>query len=145
MFNSCGNRGNILGRGIVLPFEVLGKWMGRYAMWQLDLANDLFIAKGGTLGKLKICYDVESEIWEYMPDEKDDTDDDQYTCDEIVVSDEDSDSDLEPFTLKMRSCVCIYVKKRHVIVCATGLCVCSGSSAYSILSQFGCLQNSLKL
>jgi hypothetical protein len=35
MFNSSGNRGNVIGRGNVLPFEVLGKWMGRYAMWQL--------------------------------------------------------------------------------------------------------------
>ncbi len=51
MFNSSGNRGNVIGRGNVLPFEVLGKWMGRYAMWQLDLANDLFIDKGGKLGK----------------------------------------------------------------------------------------------
>ena len=108
MFNSCGNRGNILGRGNVLPFEVLGKWMGRYAMWQLDLANDLFIAKGGTLGKQEICYDVESEIWEYMPDVKDDTDDDPYTCDEIVVSDDDSDSDLEPFTPEDDE-LCVYV------------------------------------
>ena len=62
MFNSCGNRGNILGRGNVLPFEVLGKWMGRYAMWQLEFANDLFIDKGGTLGAPEICYDVNKDF-----------------------------------------------------------------------------------
>ncbi len=61
-----GNRGNVKGRDDVQPFEVLGKWMGRYAMWQLDYANDLFIAKVGvgTLGKPEICYDVDAEIWE---------------------------------------------------------------------------------
>ena len=98
MFNSCGNKGNVIGKGNVLPFEVLGKWMGRYAMWQLDFANDLFIAKGGTLGKPEICYDVETEIWEYMSDEEHDTDDDHYSCDDIDISDDDSESDLEPFT-----------------------------------------------
>jgi hypothetical protein len=98
MFNSGGNRENLTGRGNVLPFEVLGKWMGRYAMWQLDFANDLFISKGGALGKTEICYDVHSEIWEYVSDGEDDDEDDQYSCEEISSGDEDSDSDLEPFT-----------------------------------------------
>jgi hypothetical protein len=51
MFDSSGSRGNVIGRGNVQPFEVLGKWMARYAMWQLEYANDLFIDKRGTLGK----------------------------------------------------------------------------------------------
>jgi hypothetical protein len=100
MFNSSGNRGNVKGRGNVLPFEVLGKWMGRYAMWQLDYANDLFIAKAGTLGKPEICYDVDAEIWEYISDDEDDSDDDQYSSEDKESSDEDSDSDLEAYTLE---------------------------------------------
>jgi hypothetical protein len=56
-------------------------------MWQLDFANDLFIAKGGTLGKPEICYDVATEIWKYMSDEEDDTDDDRYSYDEDSESD----------------------------------------------------------
>ena len=100
MFNSNGNRGNVEGRGNVLPFEVLGKWMGRYAMWQLDYANDLFVAKGGTLGKEEICYDVDAEIWEYKSNVEKDEDDDQYCSDDDQASDDDSGSDLEPFTLE---------------------------------------------
>jgi hypothetical protein len=34
MFNSAGNKGNIKTAGKVQPFEVLGKWMSRYGMWQ---------------------------------------------------------------------------------------------------------------
>jgi hypothetical protein len=100
MFNSNGNRGNVEGRGNVLPFEVLGKWMGRYAMWQLDYANDLFVAKGGTLGKEEICYDVDAEIWDYNSDVEDEGDDDEYCSDDNQSSDDDSGSDLDPFTLE---------------------------------------------
>ncbi len=79
-----------------MPFEVLGKWMGRYAMWQLDFANDLFISKGGALGKTEVCYDVNSEIWEYISDTEEDDEDDPYSCEEIESGDENSsDSDLE--------------------------------------------------
>jgi hypothetical protein len=98
MFNSSGNKGNIQGRGNVLPFEVLGKWMGRYAMGQLDYANDLFIDKGSVLGKSEISYDVEGEIWEYDSDDNLAADDDQYSSDLSESEDESSDSDLEPFT-----------------------------------------------
>jgi hypothetical protein len=100
MFNSSGNRGNMKGRGNVLPFEVLGKWMGRYAMWQLDYANDLFVDKGGTLGKSEICYDVQAAIWEYNEDVADDLEDDQYCSDDEDFSDDDSDSELEAFTME---------------------------------------------
>jgi hypothetical protein len=96
MFNSSGNRGNIKGSGNVLPFEVLGKWMGRYAMWQLDLANDLFVSKVGPLGKTEVCYDANTEIWQYISDSEEDEEDDPYSCEDIDSGDEDSsDSDLE--------------------------------------------------
>jgi hypothetical protein len=98
MFNSCGNRGNVKGRGNVLPFEVLGKWMGRYAMWQLHFADDLFVDKGAKLGKSEISYDVDAEIWAYNSDDIVDQDDDEYSSDESESSDDGSDSDLEPFT-----------------------------------------------
>ncbi len=38
MFNSAGNKGNLHTSGKVKPFEVLGKWLGRYVMWQLEFA-----------------------------------------------------------------------------------------------------------
>ena len=95
MFNSSGNRGNVAGRGNVLPFEVLGKWMGRYAMWQLDFANDLFIDKGGTLGPPEICYDVNKEIWEYKMENAVDVDDDPYSSEDFDSDEDDSDSDLD--------------------------------------------------
>jgi hypothetical protein len=50
MFNSHGSKGNLTDSGTVEPFEVLGKWMGGYAMWQLELADPLFIAKECKLG-----------------------------------------------------------------------------------------------
>ena len=95
MFNSSGNRGNVKGRGNVLPFEVLGKWMARYAMWQLDFANDLFIDKVGTLGATEICYDVNTEIWDYKPENEVDVDDDPYSSEDTHNDDDDSDSELE--------------------------------------------------
>ena len=68
MFNSCGNRGNVSGKGNVQPFEVLGKWMGRSAMWQLDFAKQLCIAGVSVLGASEICNDVNTELWEYKSD-----------------------------------------------------------------------------
>ncbi len=98
MFSSSGNKENIKGRGNVLPFEVLGKWMGRYAMWQLDYANDLFIGNGSALGKSEISYDVDAEIWEYDSEDEHDADDDQYCSEKSDSADDESDSDLEPFS-----------------------------------------------
>ena len=95
MFNSSGNRGNVAGSGNVLPFEVLGKWMARYAMWQLDFANDMFIEKVGTLGAPEICYDVNKEIWEYKMENAVDVDDDPYSSEDFDGDEEDSDSELE--------------------------------------------------
>jgi hypothetical protein len=99
MFNSCGNRGNVSGKGNVQPFEVLGKWMGRYAMWQLDFANELFIAGGSLLGPSEICYDVNTELWEYKSDAETEIDDDQYSVEEYNSSEEtsDSESDLDSY------------------------------------------------
>jgi hypothetical protein len=57
MFNSAGNKGNLHTSGKVKPFEVLGKWLGRYVMWQLEFANNIFIAKAGILGPTQICWD----------------------------------------------------------------------------------------
>ena len=92
----------------MLPFEVLGKWMGRYAMWQLDLANDLFIAKGAALGKSEICFDAETEIWEYNEEDVNDSEDGNYSCSDSDTNTEDSDSDLEVFTLEDEQ-LCVYV------------------------------------
>jgi hypothetical protein len=99
MFNSCGNRGNVSGKGNVQPFEVLGKWMGRYAMWQLDYANQLFIAGGSLLGPSEICYDVNTELWEYKSDAETEIDDEQYSVEEYNSSEEtsDSESDLDSY------------------------------------------------
>ena len=97
MFNSCGNRGNVTGRGNVLPFEVLGKWMGRYAMWQLEFANELFIDKGGTRGAPEVCFDVNTEIWEYKMEHAADTDDDPYSSEDIDGEEDDSDSELDAY------------------------------------------------
>jgi hypothetical protein len=97
MFNSSGNRGNVSGKGNVFPFEVLGKWMSRYAMWQLDFANDLFATSGTLLGIPQICYDVTEELWEYKSDVESDSDDEQYISDNDDCSEYASDSDLEPF------------------------------------------------
>jgi hypothetical protein len=82
--------------------------MGRYAMWQLDLANDLFIAKAATLGKSEICYNAETEIWEYNADDDNDSEDGHYSCSDSDVNTEDSDSDLEAFTLEDDQ-LCVYV------------------------------------
>jgi hypothetical protein len=69
--------------------------MGRYAMWQLEFANDLFIDKGGTLGAPEICYDVTTDIWEYKMENAADKDDDPYSSEDIDGDEDDSDSELE--------------------------------------------------
>jgi hypothetical protein len=96
MFNSHGNRGNKEGSGTVQPFEVLGKWMSRYAMWQLEMANQLFIANGGKLGPSQITYDVDQEIWQYVNPDDDDSDDDEFSI-TSVSSGSDTESDLDDF------------------------------------------------
>ncbi len=86
------------------PFEVLGKWMSRYAMWQLELANQLFIANGGKLGPSEIVYDVDQEIWEYTCENEMDEDDDQYSV-TSVSSGSDGD-DLEALLpVELEQCV----------------------------------------
>jgi hypothetical protein len=101
MFNSSGNKGNLSSSGKVQPFEVLGKWMGRYVMWQLGFANNLFIGKGGVLGPSEVEWDANAGC--FMPS-------DQQFATHEVCSDEDelysasdtsldSDSeDLDQFT-----------------------------------------------
>jgi hypothetical protein len=95
MFNSHGNRGNITDVGIVEPFEVMGKWMARYAMWQLDLANQLFIPKGSILGASEVKFDPQEEIWEYVSDHESDDDDDYSIT--SVSSGSHSESDVDDF------------------------------------------------
>ncbi len=106
VFNSHGNRGNQLGVGTVEPFEVLGKWMGRYAMWQLEFANQLFIANGGTLGPSEVIFDPHEQIWEYVSDNDAEEDDDQYSITSVTSSTE-SDCDLEDF-LPEDASQCVY-------------------------------------
>jgi hypothetical protein len=89
MFNSHGSKGNLKDSGTVEPFEVLGKWMGRYAMWQLELADQLFIAKGCKLGPSEIIYDAEQQLWEYVSDNEEESDDDLYS-----IASESSASDI---------------------------------------------------
>ena len=69
--------------------------MGRSAMWQLEYANDLFTAKGGSLGASEICYDANTEIWEYKPDDEVDDDDEYSSTEEYDYSEDSSDSDLD--------------------------------------------------
>jgi len=68
----------------------------------------LFIAKAATLGKSEICYDAETEIWEYNADDDNDSVDSHYSCSDSDTTTEDSDSDLEPFTLEDDQ-LCAYV------------------------------------
>jgi hypothetical protein len=98
MFNSMGNRGNLNTAGKVEPFEVLGKWMGRYVMWQLGFANNLFIANGGVLGPSEVTWDAESRS--FIPKEENEVeDDDELYCESDISSGEDSD-DIEAFTVE---------------------------------------------
>ena len=100
MFNSQGNKGRLqkIHGGIqVGPFEVLGKWLGRYVMWQLEFANNLFITKGGKLGPSEIAWDPMNAC--FLPSEEnevfDSDDDDEYTC---GSDSSDCESDLDVFT-----------------------------------------------
>jgi hypothetical protein len=105
MFNSHGNRGCKLDCGILEPFEVMGKWMGRYAMWQLELATEIFIPKGGILGPSELKYDPHEELWEYVSD--DDLEDDAEYSMSSVSSGSDSESALEDF-LPDDNAQCVY-------------------------------------
>ena len=102
MFNSAGNKGRVAkveGGVQVQPFEVLGKWMARYVMWQLEFANNLFIGKGGVLGPTEICWDSTAACFignDVIETIEVDDDGEEYTCDSDYS---DSDSDLDaPFT-----------------------------------------------
>jgi hypothetical protein len=99
MFNSAGNKGNLKTGGTVAPFEVLGKWMGRYVMWQLGFANNLFIAKGGVLGPCEVTWDSDSAC--FIPngdiDHDADTDLDELYSDSDNGDETDSE-DLDTFT-----------------------------------------------
>jgi hypothetical protein len=106
MFNSHGNRGNVADSGTVEPFEVLGTWMSRYAMWQLELANQLFVAKGGKLGKSELKYDDQQDMWDYVSDVEDDADDGDYSV-SSASSETDSDSDIEDFAAE-DALQCVY-------------------------------------
>jgi hypothetical protein len=93
MFNSAGNKGNLQSSGKVKPFEVLGKWLGRYVMWQLEFANNVFIGQGAKLGPTEICWD--SSEGKFVLDEDkclNDADEADY---DYEIGDETSDSDCE--------------------------------------------------
>ena len=79
--------------------------MGRYAMWQLALANQIFKPKGGILGPSEVKYDPHEDIWEYVSDnELDDNDDFSITS---VSSGTHSESDLNDF-LPEEEAQCVY-------------------------------------
>jgi hypothetical protein len=102
MFNSAGNKGRVEkteGGLQVLPFEVLGKWMARYVMWQLGYANNLFIGKQEVLGPTEIVWDVTTSSFVLDTDSvtHDDDDEDDYCyLSEASDSDSDRDSPLTP-------------------------------------------------
>jgi hypothetical protein len=98
MFNSVGNKGNLQTSGKLKPFEVLGKWLGRYVMWQLEFANNVFIAKSGILGPTEICWDsAESRfvLDEHTSNNDVDDEDDGYVSGD---ADSGSDAELDMFT-----------------------------------------------
>ena len=107
MFNSQGNKGRKLkteGGNQVQPFEVLGKWLGRYVMWQLEFANNLFIAEGCKLGPSEIAWDASAACFVDLPCE------DNVVCDSGDDGDfsggsgsSDSDSELEAYTCEDES------------------------------------------
>jgi hypothetical protein len=95
MFNSAGNKGRLASNGKVKPFEVLGKWMGRYVMWQLEFANNLFIGKGDMLGTTEICWDSSTASFITDDDvaiEENQAENDDY---EYVYDTSDTDSDID--------------------------------------------------
>ncbi len=109
MFHSHGSKGNLTDSGTVEPFEVLGKWMGRYAMWQMELADQLFIAKGCKLGPSEIIYDPEQQLWEYVSDNDEESDDDLYSIDyESSASASEINDALEAFLPEERL-QCVYI------------------------------------
>jgi hypothetical protein len=106
MFNSAGNKGNLSKSGKVEPFEVIGKWLGRYVMWQLQFANNLFIGHGGVLGPTEISWDSTTSSFIpkediYMGAEVDEDDDYECTSD---CSDTDSDLDALPTREELALC-----------------------------------------
>ena len=105
MFNSSGNKGNLKNGGKVEPFEVLGKWMGRYAMWQLGFAQNLFIDKGGVLGPSEISWDPDSASFISKDDHASHSDDDEdslyYASDATSDTDSDNLDVLTPEELSM--------------------------------------------
>jgi hypothetical protein len=107
MFNSHGSRGNMVNSGKVEPFEVLGKWMSRYAMWQLELANQLFVAKGGKLGPSEIKYDYQEETWDYVSEIEDDADDCAYSVSSASSDGDNDSSDLDDFSPE-DALLCVY-------------------------------------
>jgi hypothetical protein len=80
--------------------------MGRYAMWQLEFSNQLFIANGGTLGPSEVSFDPHQQIWEYVSEKDNEDDDDQYSI-TSVTSGTDGDSDLDDF-LPEDAWQCVY-------------------------------------
>ena len=93
MFNSAGNKGNIKTAGKVQPFEVLGKRMSRYGMWQWGLADNLFIAKGCILGESEICWDPDNAC--FIDNDLIVSGDESAVDDLYSVSDDNSDSDCD--------------------------------------------------
>ena len=126
MFNSAGNKGNLeksKGGLQVLPFEVMGKWLGRYVTWQLDLANNLFLVHGGTLGPSEIVWDCtlgcftanaehidseegyESDYSASSPCNSDSGDDlDEYTADDAYICQQDVHIEATT-TSRKRACI----------------------------------------
>ncbi len=98
MFNSAGNKGNLQTSGKVAPFEVLGKWLGRYVMWQLEFANNVFIGPGAKLGPTEICWGSSESKFVFGEHtclhDVDDHDNDY----ELVDDTSDSDDELDAFT-----------------------------------------------
>ena len=101
MFNSAGNKGNLeksKGGIQVLPFEVLGKWLGRYVTWQLDLANNLFLVHGGSLGPSEICWDTTLGCFTSNAEHIDTEDGDESTYSASSPCNSDSGDDLDAYT-----------------------------------------------
>jgi hypothetical protein len=101
MFNSAGNKGNLeksQGGQQVLPFEVLGKWLGRYTTWQLGLANNLFLVDGGTLGPSEICWDSTLGCFTANDERIDSDESDESEYCESSPCNSDSGDDLDKYT-----------------------------------------------
>jgi hypothetical protein len=116
MFNSMGNRGNSNTAGKVQPFEVLGKWMGRYVMWQLGFANNLFINNVGVLGPSEVKWDPDAGCFipQEEPQAEDDSDSDELFSGSDVSSDTDSDIICDFTTEDFAVCATATVYNNHV-------------------------------